>query len=76
MERAPDSALCLLSTLTRKEIIWCCLIQLQITHVDVLTLIEYKQTSYSKFKQRLAKKMNLNDAAELTRFLEQKVEKH
>jgi len=76
MERAPDSALCLLSTLTRKEITCCCLSLLQITHVDVLTLIEYKQTSYSKFKQRLAKKMNLNDAAELTRFLEQKVENH
>ncbi len=60
-------------TITRKEIIWCCLSLLQISHADILTLIEYKQTSYSKFKQRLAKKMNLNDAAELARFLEQKV---
>lgn len=61
------------STITRKEVIWCCLSLLQISHADILTLIEYKQTSYSKFKQRLAKKMNLTDAAELTRFLEQKV---
>lgn len=62
--------------ITRKEITWCCLSLLQITHADILTLIEYKQTSYSKFKQRLAKKMNLNDAAELTHFLDQKVVKH
>ena len=62
-------------TITRKEITWCCLSLLHIEHVDILTLIEYKQTSYSKFKQRLAKKMNLNDASELAHFLDQKVMK-
>ncbi len=62
-------------TITRKEITWCCLNLLQIAPADILTLIEYKHSSHSKFKQRLAKKMNLNDASGLVPFLEQLVAK-
>jgi len=60
-------------TITRKEIIWCFLTLLQISPADILTLIGYKPSSQSKFKQRLAKKMNLNDASRLVPFLEQMI---
>lgn len=62
-------------TITRKEIIWCCLTLLQISPADILTLIGYKPSSQSKFKQRLAKKMKLNDASRLVPFLELMIEK-
>ena len=62
-------------TITRKEIIWCCLSLLQISHADILTVIGYKHSSHSKIKQRLAKKMNLSDASGLVPFLEQMVAK-
>ena len=58
--------------LTHKEIIWCCLYLLDIPQADILTIIEYKPASYSKFKQRLAKKFKLNDATELNDFLHRK----
>ena len=59
-------------TLTHKEISWCCLYLLDISQADILTIIEYKPASYSKFKQRLAKKLNLSDATELNDFLHRK----
>jgi len=59
-------------TLTQKEISWCCLHLLGISQSDILTIMEYKPASYSKFKQRLAKKLNLTDATELNDFLHRK----
>ena len=59
--------------LTRKEISWCCLYLLGISQSDILTIMEYKPASYSKFKQRLAKKLNLSDATELNNFLHRKI---
>ncbi|MGB4415041.1 MAG: hypothetical protein WBI53_09175 [Paludibacter sp.] len=55
--------------LNNKELKWCYLQLLHIDQADILTLIDYKQPSYGKFKQRIAKKLNLADASLLTDFL-------
>jgi len=60
-------------TLTQKEIKWCCFLLLRISLPDILTLIDYSQMSYSKFKQRIAKKLNLDDATGLSDFLDSKL---
>ena len=60
-------------TLTHKEIIWCFLFLLDISQSDILSIMEYKQGSYSKLKQRIAKKLKLTDATELNDFLRRKV---
>lgn len=56
--------------LSEKELMWCCFQLLGIEQADILTLLDYKISSFSKFKQRLAKKMQLNDAFELNTFLQ------
>ena len=57
------------SSLTVKEITWCCLHMLDIPITDVLLLLDYKVDSLNKMKQRLAQKTNLTNAAELNCFL-------
>jgi tetratricopeptide (TPR) repeat protein len=56
--------------ITHKEIIWCCLFLLDISTPEVLLLLEYKQDSLYKLKQRLVQKMNLKNAKELDSLLE------
>ena len=52
-----------------KEIMWCCLYLLDIPSHDILLLLDYKVQSFTKMKQRLAKKLLLNNATELNGFL-------
>lgn len=55
--------------LNNKELKWCYLQLLGIEQADLLTLIDCKPVSYSKFKQRLAQKLQLADATMLHQFL-------
>lgn len=55
--------------LTSKEMTWCCLHLLQIPHQDVLLLLNYKTESMSKFKQRIARKLNQPNVTALSNFL-------
>jgi tetratricopeptide (TPR) repeat protein len=57
--------------ITHKEIIWCCLFLLEIPTQHVLLLLEYKQDSLYKLKQRLVQKMNLKNAVELDNTIKQ-----
>ena len=52
-----------------KEIMWCCLYLLDIPSHDILMILGYKVESFNKMKQRLAKKLMLNNATELNGFL-------
>lgn len=60
--------------ITHKEIIWCCLYLLDVPTPEVLLLLEYKQDSMYKLKQRLVQKLNLKNTKELESLLEQIVE--
>ena len=52
-----------------KEIMWCCLYLLDIPSHDILTILSSKVEGLDKMKQRLAKKLKLNNATELNGFL-------
>lgn len=60
--------------ITHKEITWCCLFLLHVPTPEVLLLLDYKQDSLYKLKQRLVQKMNLKNAKELDILLEDLVE--
>jgi hypothetical protein len=60
--------------ITHKEITWCCLFLLHVPTPEVLLLLDYKQDSLYKLKQRLVQKMNLKNAKELDNLLEDLVE--
>jgi tetratricopeptide (TPR) repeat protein len=61
-------------TITRKEIIWCCLHLLDIPHPDRMLLLEVSSDSLYKLKQRLAQKLNLESTKELGKFLRERTE--
>ena len=61
-------------TITRKEIIWCCLHLLDIPHTDRMLLLEASSDSLYKLKQRLAQKLNLESTKELDTFLRTRTE--
>jgi tetratricopeptide (TPR) repeat protein len=61
-------------TITRKEIIWCCLHLLDIPHTDRMLLLEASSDSLYKLKQRLAQKLNLESTKELDPFLKTMIE--
>jgi hypothetical protein len=61
-------------TITRKEIIWCCLNLLDIPHTDRMLLLEVSSDSLYKLKQRLAQKLNLKSTKELSSFLKARTE--
>ena len=61
-------------TITRKEIIWCCLHLLDIPHTDRMLLLETSSDSLYKLKQRLAQKLNLKSTKELSAFLKARTE--
>ena len=46
-------------TLTTKEIIWCCLYLLHIPTTDINLLLDYKEGSLMKMKQRMAEKVDI-----------------
>lgn len=52
-----------------REISWCCLTLLNIPTTDILVLLNYKVETQNKMKQRLALKIELNHASEITHFL-------
>jgi DNA-binding CsgD family transcriptional regulator len=60
--------------ITHKEITWCCLFLLHVPTPEVLLLLDYKQDSLYKLKQRLVQKMNLKNTKELDNLLEDLVE--
>lgn len=59
--------------ITYKEILWCCLFMLDFSTADISLIMDYKQSSQYKFKQRLSKKLNLNNVKELEDMLHEKV---
>jgi len=60
--------------ISHKEITWCCLFLLDVPTLEVLLLLEYKQDSLYKLKQRLVQKMSLKNVKELESWLEKLVE--
>ena len=62
------------TSITRKEIIWCCLHLLDIPLADRMLLLEASSDSLYKLKQRLAHKLNLKTTKELSSFLKDKTE--
>ncbi len=54
-----------------REIKWCCLTLLEIPPTDVLNVLEYKSEALNKMKVRLAKKLQLLYASELTGFMKE-----
>jgi len=53
----PDKLLEKYPNITFKEILWCCLFILKVPTPDVLSILEYRQSSFYKFKQRLGNKL-------------------
>jgi tetratricopeptide (TPR) repeat protein len=52
-----------------REICWCCLTLLNIPYPDILLVLDYKTNALNKMKQRLAIKLQLENAFELFSFL-------
>ncbi|MCC8154366.1 MAG: hypothetical protein LIP01_09205 [Tannerellaceae bacterium] len=69
LNRFPDKLKEAYPAVTYKEIIWCCLFLLRIPTNDMCIILEYKQTSLYKFKQRLMKKLGFNTAKEFEEML-------
>ncbi len=59
--------------ITDKEIMWCCLFMLQLSTTDISLIMDYKQSSQYKFKQRLSKKLGFTNAKDLEQMLREKV---
>ncbi len=58
--------------ITYKEIVWCCLFVLEFpTHIISL-ILDFKQSTQYKFKQRLSKKLNFNSVKDLEQMLHEK----
>ena len=62
------------TSITRKEIIWCCLHLLDVPLADRMLILEASSDSLYKLKQRLAHKLNLKTTKELSSFLKDKTE--
>jgi len=62
---------CKYPDITHKEITWCCFFLLEIPTPNILLLLDYKQDSLYKMKQRLVQKMNLNSAIEIDKMLKE-----
>ena len=56
-------------TINQKEIIWCCLQLLDVSHADRMLVLEATSDSLYKIKQRLAQKMNLKTTKDLDCYL-------
>jgi len=78
MNHAFNNIIIILNTeyisITRKEIIWCCLHLLDIPLSDRMILLDATSDSLYKLKQRLAHKLNLKTTKELSSFLKDKTE--
>jgi len=57
------------TTITTKEIIWCCLYILHIPTTDIYLLLDYKVDSLLKMKQRFVQKTNVEGVIQLYDFL-------
>ena len=57
------------STLSRKEITWCCLHLLNIPNVDRILILETTTEGLYKMKQRIAQKLDLKSTKALNAFL-------
>lgn len=57
-----------------KEIVWCCLYLLNLPTTDIALLLDMKQNSQYKFKQRLSKKLDLDKVKELEELLKEKAD--
>ena len=53
-----------------REIKWCCLTLLEIPVTDILNVLDYKLEALNKMKTRLAAKLQLQSATELSIFLQ------
>ncbi|MDU1892158.1 MAG: hypothetical protein E6767_15850 [Dysgonomonas sp.] len=56
-----------------KDILWCCLFMLKLSTADISLIMDYKQSSQYKFKQRLIKKLGFNNSKEFEQMLEEKI---
>ncbi|MCD8041628.1 MAG: tetratricopeptide repeat protein [Tannerellaceae bacterium] len=59
--------------ITYKEIVFCCLLMLKLSSNEIAFILEYKQTSLYKFKQRLIKKLGFATSKEFEQLLHDKV---
>lgn len=73
LNRLPDKLKIDYPNMTFKDIIWCCLFMLQFSTADISLIMDYKQSSQYKFKQRLSKKLNFNNSKELEEMLHEKM---
>jgi len=62
------------TSITRKEIIWCCLHLLDVPLADRMLILDASSDSLYKLKQRLAHKLNLKTTKELSSFLKDKTD--
>lgn len=69
LNHLPDNLVSQYPNLNQKEITWCCLTCLDIPLQEIASLLDYTPSSIYKFKQRLAKKMDLNGTKELDALL-------
>ncbi|NDV69842.1 tetratricopeptide repeat protein [Dysgonomonas sp. 25] len=74
LNHLPDKLKAEYPAITSKDIICCCLFVLDIPTQDIAMLMDYTQSSLYKFKQRLAKKLNLSGSKELEQMLREKAE--
>lgn len=73
LNNLPDKLRYDYSELNYKEIVWCCLFMLDFSTADIALLMDFKQSTQYKFKQRLSKKLSLNSSKELEQMLHDKV---
>ncbi|MCD8176068.1 MAG: hypothetical protein LUE98_01010 [Tannerellaceae bacterium] len=59
--------------ITYKEIVFCCLLMLKLSSNEIAFILEYKQTSLYKFKQRLIKKLGFATSKEFEQMLYNKM---
>lgn len=74
LNNLPNKLLDEYPNITFKEILWCCLFILKVPTNDILSILEYKQSSFYKFKQRLGNKLGYTAMKDLEEMLYKKVE--
>ncbi len=70
LNHLPDTLKLKFPDMTYKEILFCCLTIIEIPTQDICLILEYKQTSLYKFKQRLIKKLGYKSSKEFESILE------
>ena len=74
LNHLPDKLKTDYPNITHKEIIWCCLFMLQIPTTDISLILDYKQSSLYKFKQRLGKKLGFSSLKDFEQMLQDKTD--